>query len=257
VAVVRVAGVDPETAVDGVLAGRRLAFFPLGDGAGALAGIDLDVATGPAEWTIVTLGGWGERTAVRGTLRIEPREFPVERLSLPKDLVELDPETAHRAEAETQRLRSLYATATPERLWRGSFVAPVASARRSGGFGARRVINGLPRSAHAGLDYSAERGAPVVAANGGRVALTGEFFFPGRLVVIDHGLGLYTAYFHLDRITVAEQDFVLRGTPIGVVGATGRATGPHLHFAVTLASARVDPASLLGLGLPDEEQLRE
>jgi hypothetical protein len=251
VAVIRVTGVQPGSVVEGTLAGRPLAFFPSADGVSALAGIDLDIAAGVTGWTIATADGGGGRTRLRGALRIEPREFSVEHLSLPKDLVELDPERARRAAAEAQRMRDLYATATPDRLWRGAFVAPVGAARRTGGFGVRRVINGLPRSPHAGLDYSAERGTPILAANAGRVALTGEFFFPGRLVVIDHGLGLYTSYFHLDRITVAEHDVVGRGAPIGAVGSTGRATGPHLHFAVTLGSARVDPTSLLTLRLPE------
>jgi len=248
-AVVRVVGVDAGASVTGTLAEKPLAFFPTAGGMSALAGIDLEGPAGSGEWTVSTVSSYGELTVRRGSLTIEPREFPVERLSLPTAMVELDPETTRRADGEARRLRDLYATAAPERRWRGPFVAPVESARQPGGFGARRVINGLSRSPHAGLDYSAERGTPVVAANSGRVALTGEFFFPGRLVIIDHGLGLYTAYFHLDRITVAEQDDVLRGAPIGEVGATGRATGPHLHFAVIVGSARVDPASLLGLNL--------
>ena len=89
----------------------------------------------------------------------------------------------------------------------------------------------------------------MVAANAGRVALTGEFFFPGRLLVVDPGLGLHTLYFHLDSVRVAQGDAVERGQVIGTVGATGRATGPHLHFGAQLGPARVDPATLLGLRL--------
>jgi murein DD-endopeptidase MepM/ murein hydrolase activator NlpD len=91
----------------------------------------------------------------------------------------------------------------------------------------------------------------VLAANAGRVALVAEFFFPGRLVALDHGLGLYTLYFHLDTIAVTEGQLVERGRPIGAIGMTGRTTGPHLHFGVQLGGARVDPASLLGLPLTD------
>jgi len=119
------------------------------------------------------------------------------------------------------------------------------------GFGAQRIINGQPRRPHSGLDYSAGRGTPVVAANRGRVALVGDFFFPGRLVALDHGHGLYTLYMHLDRVDVAEAAMVERGEALGAVGATGRATGPHLHFAAQVGRARVDPQSLLGIALRD------
>jgi murein DD-endopeptidase MepM/ murein hydrolase activator NlpD len=182
---------------------------------------------------------------------VQGRDFPVQRLSLPGEMVDLDPATERRALTEGERLRTVYQMVTPERLWRGRFVRPVAGSEPGSGFGARRVINGQPRSPHAGLDYSAAAGTPVVAANDGRVALVAEYFFPGRLVVLDHGLGLYTLYFHLDEIVVREGDRVTRGQPIGTVGATGRATGPHLHFGVQVGAARVDPTALLELAVRD------
>ena len=156
-----------------------------------------------------------------------------------------------RSSREAARLRALYATVTPERFWRGRFTRPVAGDDPGGGFGSRRIINGQPRMPHSGVDFAAERGTQVVAANRGRVALVGDFFFAGRFVVLDHGLGLYTLYFHLDRQDVAEGALVERGAPIGVVGATGRATGPHLHWAAQLGSARVDPSTLLSLSVND------
>src|SRR5262249_12329466 len=104
-----------------------------------------------------------------------------------------------------------------------------------------------PRAPHGGADYAAPRGTPVVAANTGRVALVGDFFFPGRLVVLDHGLGVYTLYFHLDTVAVADGDTVDQGHVLGAVGETGRATGPHLHFGALVGGARVDPATLMKL----------
>src|SRR4030095_9774187 len=106
---------------------------------------------------------------------------------------------------------------------------PVAGTQVPTGFGARRIINGQPRAPHAGADYAADRGTPVVAAHRGRVALVADFFFPGRLVALDHGLGLYTLYFHLDTVVVTDGELVDRGQTVGTVGSTGRATGPHLH----------------------------
>ena len=184
-------------------------------------------------------------------MKIARREFRVERLTLPSTMVDLDPETERRAVAESKQLATLYRTITPERLWRGKFTNPVGTTGTGSGFGARRIINGQPRSPHSGSDYSAPKGTPVVAVNAGKVALVAEFFFPGRLVILDHGLGLHTAYFHLDTIAVAEGERVERGQTLGTVGATGRATGPHLHFGAQVTGARIDPTTLLGLSLID------
>src|SRR5262249_52417398 len=153
-----------------------------------------------------------------------------------------------------RQLQMLHRTISPERLWRGSFVRPVAGTEAPTGFGARRIINGKPRAPHGGADYSVALGTPVVAANAGRVALVGEYFFPGRLVAVDHGLGLHTLYFHLDTVAVSEGERVDRGQTLGTVGATGRATGPHLHFGAQLGGARIDPAALLGLRRTDERR---
>ena len=119
------------------------------------------------------------------------------------------------------------------------------------GFGARRVINGKPRAPHSGADYAAPKGTAVVAANTGRVALVGDFFFPGRLVVLDHGHAVYTLYFHLDTVAVGEGEVVDRGHIVGTVGATGRATGPHLHFGALVGGARIDPVALMSLNLKE------
>jgi murein DD-endopeptidase MepM/ murein hydrolase activator NlpD len=192
-----------------------------------------------------------EPRSLSGRLTIQRREFSVQRLTLPSTMVDLDPETERRAAAETERLRAVYRTISPERLWRGRFVRPVPGTEPGTGFGSRRIINGKPRAPHTGIDFAAERGTPVVAVNSGRVALVGEYFFPGRLVVVDHGLGLHTLYFHLDSIDVAEGDPVDRGQRVGTVGSTGRATGPHLHFGALVGAARVDPASLLSLDIRD------
>jgi murein DD-endopeptidase MepM/ murein hydrolase activator NlpD len=243
--------VDPGATVEGSVQGRPLRFFPHADGHAAMVGFDLDVQPGPQAWRLaVLLPGQPPQTA-QGRLQLQRRDFPVQRLTLPSGMVDLDPETEQRALGEGERLRTLYASVTPERLWRGRFVRPVGTNDPGTGFGARRIINGRPRAPHAGIDYSAPPGTPVVAVNDGRVALVAEYFFPGRLVVLDHGLGLYTLYFHLDEIKVLEGERVSRGQSIGTVGATGRATGPHLHFGVQVGPARIDPATLLELTVRD------
>jgi murein DD-endopeptidase MepM/ murein hydrolase activator NlpD len=251
VAVVFLAGAQGARQVEGSLGGRSLAFFPYGEGYAAIAGIDLEARPGKTPWRVGVVDSGGEGRQLRGSVTITTRKFPVQRLTLPTHMVDLDPETTRRAESESARLKTLYETATPERLWRGSFTRPVGGEGKGEGFCSRRIINGQPRLPHSGLDFSAERGVPVVAANRGRVALVADFFFPGRLVALDHGLGLYTLYMHLDRVDVSEGTLVERGTPIGAVGASGRATGPHLHFAAQVRQARVDPAALFGVPLRD------
>jgi hypothetical protein len=237
--------------VEGSVDGKSLTFFPYAGGYAALFGIDLDTKPGNHVWRVGVVEPGREPRSAQGIVRILRRDFHVERLTVPNTMVDLDPETERRAVAEGKQLATLYRTITPERIWRGKFTAPVGTTKAGAGFGARRIINGQPRSPHSGNDYSAPKGTPVIAVNAGKVALVGEFFFPGRLVILDHGLGLYTAYFHLDTIAVAEGERVERGQTLGTVGATGRATGPHLHFGAQVAGARIDPTTLLGLSLID------
>ena len=252
VAVVFVAGARGAREVEGSLGGRPLHFFPHGKEYAALAGIDLEVRPDKVAWRVGVVDARGVARAAAGSLVIRSREFRVQRLTLPKPMVDLDPEAERRAATEAGRLRTLYQTVNPERLWHGRFARPVGGDDPGEGFGWRRIINGQPRMPHSGVDFAAERGAPVMAANRGRVALVADFFFAGRLVVLDHGLGLYTLYFHLDRADVAEGTLVERGEPIGVVGATGRATGPHLHWGAQLGASRVDPLGLLSMAVSDE-----
>jgi murein DD-endopeptidase MepM/ murein hydrolase activator NlpD len=246
VALLSVRGQGAAAQVEGSVGGRPLRFFPHGEGHAALVGFDLDVKPGAVAWEVAAVEAARLRT-LRGRVTVRARAFGLQRLTLPSGLVDLDPAVERRAVAEGEAMRALYATVTPERLWRGRFIRPVAGTEPGTGFGVRRLINGKPRAPHGGADYAASTGTAVLAANAGRVALVAEYFFPGRLVIVDHGLGLYTLYFHLDAVAVAQGDLVERAQVLGTVGATGRVTGPHLHFGVQVGAARVDPATLLGL----------
>ncbi|MBM4439925.1 MAG: M23 family metallopeptidase [Candidatus Rokubacteria bacterium] len=245
VALLRVQGVPGGVPVEGDLDGHPLSMYPTADGYAALVGIDMDTPDGPREWRVM-IGGPTPR-ATSGRLHVVARSYKVQHLTVARHMAELDPETERRAVNEIERLRTLYRMTSGERLWQGAWQRPVPGDAPGTGFGARRVINGLPRAPHSGIDFGAAVGTPVAAANRGRVALVGEFFFPGRLVILDHGLGLYTLYFHLDTIAVTEGQLVGRGQTLGTVGMTGRVTGPHLHFGAQLGAARIDPAVLLGL----------
>jgi murein DD-endopeptidase MepM/ murein hydrolase activator NlpD len=246
-----VGGTGGAQQVEGSLGGQPLAFFPYGAEFAALAGVDLDTKPGKIPWRVGLVDGRGVPRKAAGTVTVKAGGFPVQRLTLPGGMVNLDPEAERRAANEAARMRALYDTITPERLWRGPFTQPVASRKPGGGFGFRRIINGQPRVPHSGIDYSADRGTPVVASNHGRVALLGEFFFAGRFVALDHGLGLYTLYFHLDGVAVTEGQTVERGQTVGTVGTTGRSTGPHLHFGVHLGRARINPPDLYALPVRD------
>lgn len=250
VAILEVKGPGEGATVEGLVGGRPIEFFASAGAYAALVGFDLELAAGREPWRVDVREPGRQPRVLRGTVQARHRDFPVQRLTLPAPMVDLDPETERRAVAEVDALRTLYRTISPERLWRGPFVRPVAGNEPGSGFGSRRIINGQRRSPHGGSDYVASRGTPVVAVNDGRVALVGEHFFPGRLVVIDHGLGLYTVYFHLDEARVEIGEYVLRGQPLGTVGSTGRATGPHLHFGVQVGAARVDPDRFLALRYP-------
>jgi murein DD-endopeptidase MepM/ murein hydrolase activator NlpD len=253
VVLVRFRGVAQAAIVDADVAGHPLSVFATQDGYAALFGIDMETPPRAREWRVTVTSDDRVRTA-RGMLEIAARPFRVQRLTVSRAMVELDPETERRAEDESARLRAVYRAVSGERLWRDRFVRPVAGDEPGTGFGARRIINGQPRAPHSGVDFAAPTGTTVVAANRGRVVLTGEFFFPGRLVILDHGLGLHTAYFHLDTVAVTEGQLVVRGQALGTVGMTGRVTGPHLHFAAQVGTARIDPSALLELTTSERQR---
>jgi murein DD-endopeptidase MepM/ murein hydrolase activator NlpD len=236
--------------------GRPLALFPTAHGVAALVGIDLDVRPGPIAWRVTRPSAAKNGGAIAaGAVTVRARTFPTQPLTLPKGMVDLDAPTLARVETEREELKAALGAGAAERLWRGPFRIPVDGGQPTGGFGLRRVLNGQPRSPHTGYDWAAPAGTPVLASNAGRVALVAEHFFAGRNVILDHGLGLFTLYFHLTEARVARGEPVTGGQVIGTVGATGRVTGAHLHFAVLLNGARVDPEALLRLAPPEESPL--
>jgi len=236
--------------------GRSLALFPTAHGIAALVGIDLDVRPGPIAWRVTRPSAAKNGGALAaGAVTVRARTFPTQPLTLPKGMVDLDAPTLARVETEREELKAALGAGAAERLWRGPFRIPVDGGQPTGGFGLRRVLNGQPRSPHTGYDWAAPAGTPVLASNAGRVALVAEHFFAGRNVILDHGLGLFTLYFHLTEARVARGELVTGGQVIGTVGATGRVTGAHLHFAVLLNGARVDPEALLRLAPPEESPL--
>ena len=226
---------------------QPLRFWQQGEAFRALAAVDLEQAPERAPLTLTVSRADGTRVGCSELVSVRAGDFAVERLTVARQFVELSAADLERAEKEAERLRTLFAAATPERLWQGKFRAPVEGIRETGNFGRRRWMNDQPRSPHSGEDFPAPAGAPVRAAQRGRVALAEELFFSGNTVVLDHGLGLYTFYGHLESIAVRAGEAVEAGAVVGRVGATGRVTGAHLHWAARLNEARVNPLDLVSL----------
>lgn len=207
-----------------------------------LLGTDSDTPAGEAPLRVRRKSGAVEPLSVR----IVAREFPEERLSLPPAMVTPPPELEERIAREQALAAEVYRTSAPAALWDRGF-APALPQKAAGNFGRRRILNGVPKSPHAGQDYTAPAGEPVRAVAAGKVRLARDFYYSGLTVLIDHGAGLVSQYLHLEKILVSEGEGVTAGEVLGRVGSTGRATGPHLHLGLRLFEQRVDPESLWGL----------
>lgn len=213
----------------------------------AIVGVPVDAAPGPRRLTASLPNGAREIE-----FTVVAREFPEERLTIANPrLVNPLSSDLERHARERAVQDAAYALRTPPRQDLTPFEQPVQG-RLSSVFGHRRVFNGQPRARHSGLDIAAPVGTPVKAPAPATVAAVGDYFFNGKTVLLDHGGGLVTMYCHLHRIDVAEGEQVRRGAVFAAIGATGRATGPHLHWTVSLAGVRVDPlramAALNALG---------
>lgn len=211
-----------------------------------LIGIDMNIRPATYPIKIVGTDEGGVVYMSPFSLKVEEVDFGVQILSLPSSMVDLDRKTLERVDQETKRLTALFQVFRGERLWRGDFIRPVEG-ELTGAFGLRRIINEEPRSQHTGIDLEAEEGTPVLACNSGVIVLVDELFFSGKTVILDHGWGLFSMYFHLSETQVEEGDRVNQGAVLGRVGSTGRSTNPHLHWGIRLSGARVDPLSLPGV----------
>lgn len=177
-------------------------------------------------------------------IRVVPKAYASQHLKVSPGTVDLSKEHLARHLREQAHLEGVLKTFTDAPPATVAMLQP-APGPRSATFGLRRYFNGQPRNPHAGMDIAAPPGTPVVAANAGRVIDTGDYFFPGRTIVLDHGQGLLSLYAHLSSVDAAVAQVVSAGDLIGKVGATGRVTGPHLHFSVYLNAVAVDPAFFL------------
>ncbi len=212
------------------------------DGQGWVALVGLPLALEPGAHALRVLAAGAETTK---PVRVAAKHYPLQRFTVPDHRkVEPPPEDMLRIEREQKRIDEIKAAFRDEPAPDTAFRQPAAG-RLTGSFGLRRIINGLERMPHAGIDVAAPVGTPVHAAGAGVVVETGDYFFNGNSVYIDHGQGLVTLYCHLDRIEVLPGEPVAAGQRIGLSGNTGRTSGPHLHWTVLLNGAAVDPRLFL------------
>jgi murein DD-endopeptidase MepM/ murein hydrolase activator NlpD len=217
-----------------------------------LVGIDLDVAPGkhPVALRWSQASSSSTQTA-EYVLDVEPKAFRTRTLTVSEAFVNPPEDVQARIAADAKRINAVWATVTPEPLWTSPFVRPVPHDANSA-FGSRSIYNGQPRSPHSGADFASPAGTPIRAPNAGRVLIAGDLYYTGGTVAIDHGLGVISLVAHLSAIHVKDDQMVAAGDVVGEVGATGRVTGPHLHWSVRVGGARIDPLSLLAvLGTPE------
>jgi murein DD-endopeptidase MepM/ murein hydrolase activator NlpD len=247
---IEVKSTKPIAEVQGEWEGRSVPFWR--DAASdserkGLLGVDLEKVPGEYELKVTGQTAGGEKISCSVMVAVRKGQYATEKLQVGKQFVEPSPEQIKRANEERQKLRDIFDRATPERLWDGKFRIPLDGVTSGANFGKRRILNGVPGSPHGGMDLPAITGTPVHAAQRGRVMLAEELFFAGNAVVVDHGLGIYTFYGHLSEIDTKPGDVLEAGELLGKVGATGRVTGPHLHWGLTVEKARVNPLLIVEL----------
>jgi len=248
----RVTTTTPLQSLKGNWLGHEVVFYK-GEGNSwfLLAAVSLGTPAGPIALTLQGTTEAGKTLDFRHEFTVGKAKYPIVHLSVSKQFTEPNPQQQATIKQDQEVKHKTFSEVSAERQWSGRFLAPV-NAPVSDVFGTRRVFNGATKSVHQGLDYRVPPATPVNAINSGTVILAQPLYFEGNCVTIDHGQGLLSLYLHLSELKVKEGDHVERNQEIGLSGATGRATGPHLHIAVRWQGIYLDPAALLGLALPGD-----
>ncbi len=224
--------------VTGALDERRLYFIPESDGAWAVAGVPVLAEAGAHPIQLSIVDGQGVSVSTTVSVMVVAADFGAERVHIPPDRIDLlDPEVLGE---EAQRLDEIFAGITPQQFWQGTFIWPYVG-RVTSPFGILRTYNDGHRSYHGGIDVSGEVGVPVVSSNDGRVAFAAPLKVRGNAVILDHGWGVYSGYFHLSEILVSEGQHVAQGESVGRLGNTGLSTGAHLHWEMRVGGVLVNP----------------
>jgi murein DD-endopeptidase MepM/ murein hydrolase activator NlpD len=226
---------------------KKVPAFQVNDLWTTILGIDLDTKAGAHRAEALLTMDDGSIDGREITINVPSKKFPTRRLKVDQRFVQLGKADVNRADREAKEAESIYGRMTTDLVPDEAFTVPIPGGTGTN-FGERRFFNGEPRAPHSGADLRATTGTPVHATNRGRVVLAKALFFTGETVILDHGLGIYSLYAHLSRVDVKRGDIVTNGQIVGLVGATGRVTAPHLHWGMRVQGARVDPFSLVGLG---------
>lgn len=241
----------PATSLRGAWQEHDIVFVQTGEHTWyGLAGVDVEAKPGDYKLNLTATLPTGNQVRMDRTINVTQAPYKTENLRVPDRYVQPDAATLRIIETDRELKKAAFAQESTEAEWSGKFRPPIDSTS-SEGFGTRRTFNGKLASIHRGLDYHAKPGTPVLAVNSGEVVLAHQLFYEGNCVFIDHGNGFMTIYMHLSHLSVAEGDKVKKGQQVGLSGATGRATGPHLHLAARWEGAYLDPAQLWALPLPD------
>ena len=244
---IRVTALNAES-VSGEWLEHKIAFFKLHDGSwAALAGVDVEAPVGQSTLHVIAVDH-GSNVDLSQLVDIHAAHYHTGTLSVAPKFVTPSPEALKEIEEESKVKTLVFASSSPGPLWAGDFRAPVTS-EPTDSFGTRRMFNKKLASIHKGADFRAPMGTPVHAANSGVVVLARPLYYEGNCVIIDHGMGLFTLSMHFSRIDVKQGQHVNKGDLLGLSGATGRVTGPHLHWAVRWEGAYLDPLKLLKLNL--------
>ncbi len=241
--VIRVTGIKKSDMPSAAVAKNAIHFSMCGEGCFiGIGAISLEARIGSYP---VKIKSGGKRKNLRVT--VKKAAFSQITMTLPEGKVILSPGDLEIVKEENNRLKSLF-LAVSDRLWEGGFLSPVENTI-STYFGTKRIMNKTWTSIHRGIDMKGLEGDEVRASNNGRVVLAQELFFGGNTIILDHGQGIHTVYMHLSQLHVDCGDSVSKGDVIGLLGSTGRSTGPHLHFGVKISDISVNPLSVFKLDL--------
>ena len=222
---------------------RRLRFYPTPTGAQAIVALPIESTSGTV---VIEVRIPGRPDPLVASVPVTEPGFPETQLSVEPKFIAPSPENKKRMEEDQAAFREAFARPFEPPLFSGPFGAPRDS-RVTGQYGERRLFNGKKQSQHYGTDLAGAVGDPILATNDGVVVLVRDCFASGKSIAIAHGGGLFSVYFHMSGFDVRVGDRVVRGQPIGKVGATGRVTGPHLHFGIKVVDMYVDPDSVYRL----------